>query len=384
MRVLWWTYDFWPSIGGGEVIGAALVRGLRDRGYELTVVTQVVNGLAERDSFDGIPVARFPFYATLEDREPAAVARLQRELRDLIREFRPDLVHLHTLAYSAFFCARTIADSPAPLLLTRHELFPRAPESGALATRLLKRADWVACCSKAVLEDVRERFPEVGPRSSAILNGMAPPELEPTLPPAGPPVLLCVGRLTEQKGFGLAIQALSRIRGRFPDARLVIAGEGLAAGALKREAAELDLGGAVEFSGWLAPPEVPAAIQRATVVIVPSLRSEAFGLVALQAAQMARPVIASRTGGLPEVVVHGKTGLLFEPGDADGLAEAVTRLLTRPDLSEAFGKAGRARALERFTGERYLNDYDRLYRELIGSRHDELAPEPPTVPPACA
>ena len=383
MRVLWWTHDFWPSIGGAEVIGAQLARGLQDRGHELAVVTQAGDGLAERDSYFGIPVARFPYYAALEKRDPGAIARLQRDLRDHVRAFGPDLVHLHTLAYPAFFCARAIAGMATPLLLTRHDLFPWNPEAGALAPHLMKRTDWVACCSSAVLEDIRRRFPEVTPRSSAILNGLPPPAL-PFLPaPAGPPRLLCVGRLTEQKGFGLAIEALPRIRARFPEVRLVIAGEGPAASALKAETRRFGVAGAVEFAGWIAPAGVPAAIRNATVVLVPSVADEAFGLVALQAAQMGRPVVASRTGGLPEVVEDGETGVLFGPGDAAGLAEAVMMLLGRPGLAEAFGRAGRARALQRFTGERYLDEYDALYRELAGRRRvaedvlDAGGPRPP-------
>jgi glycosyltransferase involved in cell wall biosynthesis len=381
MRVLWWTHEFWPSIGGAEVIGAQLARGLQARGHELGVVTQAGEDLAERDSYFGIPVARFPYYAALEKRDPAAIVSLQQDLRDHLHAFGPDLVHLHTLAYPAFFCSRAMAGSATPLLVTRHDLFPSDPEGGALAPHLLDRADWVACCSRAVLEDVRRRFPEVTPRSSAILNGMPPPALPQHPVPSGPPVLLCVGRLTEQKGFGLAIEAFSRIRGRFPGVRLVVAGEGPAAAALRAEASRLGVTGAVEFPGWIAPAEVPAAIRKAAVVLVPSLGGEAFGLVALQAAQMERPVVASRTGGLPEVVEDGETGFLFEPGDPAGLAEAVATLLGRPGLAEAFGRKGRARALERFTGERYLDEYDTLYREMARSRPGASNASPRPVGP---
>lgn len=364
MRVLWWTYDFWPSIGGGEVIGAQLARGLEGLGHELRVVTQAAHGLARRDSFGGIPVTRFPFHTTIEDRDPGAIAGLQRELRDLVRAFRPDFVHLHTLAYPAFFCSLAIAGSPVPLLLTRHELFPEEPGVDALAPRLMERAEWIACCSEAVLGDVRHRFPQVASRSSTILNGLALPPLDPTPVPDGPPILLCVGRLTEQKGFALAIEALPVVRERFPEARLVIAGEGPAGAALNAKAARLGMAGAVELPGWIKPAEVYPAIRRATIVLVPSLGCEAFGLVALQAAQMGRPVVASRTGGLPEIVVDGETGILFEPADVAGLAAAILHLLERPELARACGRAARARALDRFTGERYLEEYDRLYREL--------------------
>lgn len=367
MRVLWWTYDFWPSIGGGEVIGAELALGLKGRGHELSVVTQEVHGLTGHDSFDGIPVARFPFHPVLAARDPETIAHLLGELRRLIHDFRPDLVHLHTLTHPAFFCARTMAGSSTPLLLTRHELFPPATEPPALTSQVMERASWVAGCSAAVLEDVRSRFPEMASRSSAILNGLAAPREPPSPPTFDPPLLLCLGRLAEQKGFHLALDALPRVRSRFSDVRLIMAGEGPAGNDLKARAARLGVADSVDFCGWIPPPRVFAAIQRASLVLVPSLHGEAFGLVALQAAQMARPVVAARTGGLPEIVVDGETGLLFEPGDAAGLARAVVALLARPDLARAWGEAGRARALEQFSGERHLDQYDRLYGRLAGS-----------------
>jgi glycogen(starch) synthase len=365
MRVLWWTYDFWPTIGGGEVIGAELIRGLKERGYELTVVTQGANGgQTPPRSYEGIPIARFPFHSALEQRDIARVADLHARLSDLVRGFQPDLVHLHTLAHHAFFCQRAIASQATRLLITRHELFSQPFGRNTLAAQMLRAADWIACCSQAVLDEVRKLVPEVVPRSSAILNGLAPPKLPPPPVPMDPPRLLCLGRLTHQKGFDLAISAFSVIRDRFPHARLTIAGEGPERSSLEEQAARLGMSHAVDFVGWIAPGRIPEAIGSAAIVLVPSRGGEAFGLVALQAAQMGRPVVAARVGGLPEIVAHGETGLLFEPEDPAAMAGAIAWLLERLEAISRFGRAGRERALERFTGERYLNEYDRLYREL--------------------
>ncbi len=365
MRVLWWTYDFWPAIGGGEVLGAELIRGLQAMGYPLAVVTQQSGKeLPERSDFHGIPVARFPFHDVLQARDPARIAGLQTRLKDLVRKFQPDLVHLHTLAYPAFFCERAISVWPARLLVTRHEYFHSTPQEDVLAAQVLASADWVACCSRGVLEEVRRLVPGIARRSSTILNGLAPPGTPPTSPPMEPPVLLCLGRLTDQKGFDLAIAALARLRTRCPRSRLIVAGDGPARDALKERALHLGVADRVQFLGWVAPPRVPETLRRATVVLVPSRGGEAFGLVALQAAQMARPVVAARTGGLPEVVADGKTGLLFDPDDAEGLAAAVGFLLERPEAITRYGLAGRERALERFSGQRYLEEYHRLYQRL--------------------
>jgi glycogen(starch) synthase len=144
---------------------------------------------------------------------------------------------------------------------------------------------------------------------------------------------------------------------------LTIAGDGIERRALEQQAAELDLAGVVDFIGWVAPDKVPELINTATIILMPS-RWEGFGLVALQAALMARPVIAGRVGGLPEVVVHEQTGLLVESENSRALAQAMIFLLTQPSQAARMGQAARERAQELFSRERCVNAYDALYRKL--------------------
>lgn len=365
-RVLWWTHEFWPSIGGAEVVEAELALGLKERGYALSVVSQQSGRLPAVDDYAGIPVARFPFHAALETRDVAALADLQLRLRRMVREFAPHLVHLHTLAFPAYFCERVLADLGRPLLVTRHEMLYGAWEMDGVAARVLERADWVACCSEAVLAELRGVMPGIESRSSVVCNGLALAEREPPPIPTKPPLLICVGRLTEAKGFDLAVAALPRIRARHPGARLLIVGDGPARDALGLEAARRGVADAVELPGWVAPSRVPATLERATVVIVPSRGPEAFGLVALQAGQAGRPVVAARRGGLQEVVRDGITGTLFEPGDSEALASAVIELLDDPDRLRRAGEAARTFVRQRFSAERQLEAYDRLYRRLTG------------------
>ena len=109
---------------------------------------------------------------------------------------------------------------------------------------------------------------------------------------------------------------------------------------------------------------VPALINTATMVVMPS-RREGLPLVALEAALMARPIVATRVGGLPEVVVHQQTGLLVEPENSDALAEAITFLLDHHETATQLGQAARQRAQEVFGWERCVDAYDALYRKLI-------------------
>jgi glycogen(starch) synthase len=152
---------------------------------------------------------------------------------------------------------------------------------------------------------------------------------------------------------------------RFPQARLLIAGDGPARGDLERQAAQLSLSDAVEFTGWVNPEKVLEFINTATVIIVPSRWREPFGLVALQAAQMARPVVATRIGGLQEVVVHHQTGVLVEKEDSAALSEAIAFLLEHPDVAIRMGQTARNRAQKVFGWERMVDAYDALYQKLI-------------------
>ncbi len=376
MRVLWWNYSFWPTIGGVEVAGAELIRRLKERGHELVVVTQDEGARTnETDSFAGIPVHRFPFFSVLEKAELASIGEIRRALAQVVDEFRPDLIHIHNLGPQVVFHEMIFRSRSARLLVTRHELFdpqqPIGPDT--IPVRTLRSADWVACCSRAVLEETHRLVPETAARSSVILNASAMPQLEPAELPLDPPSVLCIGRFTPQKGFQVAIEAFPRILARYPAARLVLIGDGPTRADLEARAASLGIETAVSFRGWVAPPDIPHEINDSTMVVLPSRYGEGFGLVALEAAQMGRPVIASRVGGVPEIVRDGVTGLLVEPDDASALSNAILTLLDHPESAASLGRAA-LRYSETFTFDRYADEYDALYRQLMEERIDVRTP----------
>jgi len=222
---------------------------------------------------------------------------------------------------------------------------------------------WITAPSAAVLTQATKLVNNVGERSSIIVHGLKPPFLEPSPLPIDPPRILCVGRLSPEKGFDLAVSAFSNVVNRFPRAQLVIAGDGPERLALEKKIAELDLSGSIKLVGWVAPDNLPSWLNTATLVVIPS-RAEGFGLVALQAALMARPVAATRVGGLPEVVVNGETGLLVEP-EQQALGEAVSFLLAGPQVAAAMGVEARRHAVKNFGFDRHVNAYDSLYRKII-------------------
>jgi glycogen synthase len=242
----------------------------------------------------------------------------------------------------------------------------------------LHTSDWITACSASVLTHTRQLLPEITPRSSVIYNGLTAPAFDPQPISFDPPRLLCLGRLVIGKGFDLALAAFAKILHRFPSARLVIGGDGPERAKLQQQAIALGLVDSVEFVGSIPPEKVPHFIHAATLVLIPS-RLEGFGLVALEAALMARPVVAARVGGLPEVVAHEQTGLLVEGNQSRGVAQAIVRLLEHPELATQMGQTARERARQKFNWNRYVDGYDALYRKLseFGHRPSSQSASPP-------
>ncbi len=372
MRVLLWSEGFWPHIGGVSVISSQYIVALQARGYECRVVTsRHRNDIAAQDDYHGIPIDRFPFSQVLERRDLRSVRRVRAQILALKREFAPDLIHFNECGPSIFFHQLTAVAHRVPTVVTIHSILPQTTRRDGLLVQMLRAADWVGAVSQAMLDDVHALSPQVRARSSLTYNGLTLPTLQPvSLPDEAfeAPRLLCVGRVVHDKGFDVALTAFAAVARRFPHARLIIAGDGDARDGLQRLAVELGVSHAVEFMGWVPPDDVPALMNGATLVIMPSRWREPFGLVALQAAQMARAVVATRVGGLPEIVADGETGLLVANEDSAALADAITFLLEHPHTARQMGCAARQRAQSRFTLERLVAQYEDIYRRMLKSK----------------
>jgi len=169
----------------------------------------------------------------------------------------------------------------------------------------------------------------------------------------GPLRLVCVGTLHEVKGQAVLIEACRRLAARGIAFRCDLVGDGPDRVALERQARGAGLDGRVRFLGALARPEVAARLRDSDVAVVPSVptrdgRREGIPVALMEAAATGRPVVASRLSGIPEAIADGAEGLLVEPGDASGLADAIARLAEDPALRERLGAAARERMLREF------------------------------------
>jgi glycosyltransferase involved in cell wall biosynthesis len=213
-----------------------------------------------------------------------------------------------------------------------------------------------------------ERVP--GERIVVVHNGMEPlrapgPEsvarLRAELGWTGEPVCLMPARLHEEKGHRVLFEALPRVAAQVGRVLVLLAGDGPHRRELEGEVRTRGLTRSVRFLGRRG--DIPELIALCSVLVLPSF-AESFGFAALEAMSLGRPVVASRAGGLPEVVADGETGLLVPVGDAGALAEALSRVLTDPSWARALGAAGRRRAAQ-FGVERMMRGYEAVYDTLV-------------------
>ena len=346
-------------------MAARLVTALRERGHEpLVVTTRSDDALPAEDTYAGVAVRRLDFGSALRSGSLDQFGSVRSAVSALKRDFRPDVVHLTLLGPDTLFHLDTARAHAAPTIVTVQQsaISRLGHRKDSVLGRALREADRAVYCSRAMRDEMESVLPELTGRSSVIPNALDPPPAG-AIEPMPHGRILCLGRMVWDKGFDVALAAFARLAARRPDARLILAGDGPARADLESLAGSLAVTDRVEFPGWVAPDQVPALLNRAGLVLVPS-RREAFGLVALEAMVMGRPVIASDVGGLPEVVVHGRTGILIPPGQVDLFADALDRLLRDPRRAVALGTEGRRVAQERFGWAKHVDAYEELYRQL--------------------
>jgi glycosyltransferase involved in cell wall biosynthesis len=351
------------GISGSEAHLLTLLPDLRRRGWDarFCLLHEGEAGAAEfagRLEHAGVPVERVRMR---RDVDPVAFARLL----GVVRRTRPALLHTHLVHADAYgLPAGKLARVPV-LASTKHGFNAfRERRAFALADRGLARlADVHIAISAGLARYLAEVEGLDESRFEIVHYGIAPGDEPP--PARRGPRLLCVGRLVPIKGHDTLLRAFAAAAVSVPGLTLELAGDGPLRGKLEALAAELGVAGTVTFAGRV--PSVVPAYERAAIVVVPS-RGEGFGMVALEAAERGRAVIASAVGGLPEIVEDGVTGVLVPPDDVERLAAAIAELAADGDRAARLGGAARERALREFTLDRCADRTDAVYRAALERR----------------
>lgn len=367
----------YPTYGGSGAVATELGMELARRGHEIHFVTYDMpfrlTGFQERVFFHEVEMQDYPLF----EHPPYSLA-LAVALHDAVRKHQLDLVHMHYAiphAASAFLAREMLKhERPLRIATTLHgtdiTLVGLHPSFHEITRFSILESDGLTAVSEYLREETVRDFAVPRDRIEVIPNFIDTdawyPNREPChrskLAPRGDKIVMHVSNFRPVKRVERVVEVFARIRERV-QARLVLVGDGPDRPRALVRAAELGVAEHVLSLGKFA--KVEEILSCADLFLLPS-QTESFGLAALEAMACGAPVIASRTGGLPEVVDDGVSGFLIESGAVDAMAEAGVRLLQDDALHARMSEAARALAVERFSAKAVVPRYEAFYERVIG------------------
>ncbi len=373
MKVLLLTDS--DAFAGTERHMLDLAQGLRDEGVAVRLASPAVSPLAERAAQIGIR------HIAIEKRGLVDWSAAQSLCR-LLKSGEIDLVHAHNgrTALSAAMAVQMAGRGAS--VASQHFLEPghlshrgvKAFVFGQAHRWVDRKLDHYIAVSEAILTAMQAHSALKTDRVTVVPNGLGCPDPARLTPTAevrrtlgiapNVPMIVCAARLEPEKDVASLIAAMGLLKKKNSRAVCVIAGHGSLREALDQQIAGLGLGETVRLLGFRS--DVLSLINAADLFVLPSL-AEPFGLVLLEAMSLAKPVVATNSGGPTEIVRHGETGLLVPPGDSAALAESLARLTESPDLAGKMGQQGSARFTERFTAKRMARDTAAVYAKCRAS-----------------
>lgn len=367
----------YPTYGGSGAMATELGLDLARRGHEVHFITFDspfrLRGYAERTYFHEVDTAmsHYPLF----EHYPYTLALASRQYEVALQEGL-DLLHVHYAiphATTAFLAREMLApEHPLKVITTLHgtdiTLVGQEASFYAITKFSIERSDGVTAVSAFLRDETYRAFGCVSCDLAVIPNFVNLAEYHPgaraagsTLAPAGHKVLSHISNFREVKRVKDVVRIFARVRRAIPST-LVMVGDGPERLDAEREARELGVGEDVRFLGRL---DTVAPILAATDLFLLPSQTESFGLAALEAMACGAPVLASRTGGLPEVVVDGINGILEPPGSVEAMARRATELLKDQNRHLAMRQAAVVRAAE-FSADIVVPQYEAFYHQVLG------------------
>jgi glycosyltransferase involved in cell wall biosynthesis len=404
-----WERALAPDVGSIEILTIAAARFLAQED-SVFIFARGGGAAAGRETRDGVQYLRFPvihehkFLSPLWRLSPTPGVPLVasrfygaffiHQAARHLAELNCDIVHVHN--FSQFIPVIRRFNPSVKIVLHMHCEWLTQFDRETLARRL-RIADAIIGCSRHVTKGIRTRFPELAAKCHTILNAVDVDHFQRRAgteqPPAKRKSILFVGRISPEKGVHVLVESFLRVAECFPDAELNIVGAdcGVATlmhfelndDALTRELSAIKVSGyadrirkliprnvhhRVKFSGFVSHAHLPGIYHSHDILVSPSVCHEAFCLPVAEAMAAGLPVVGTRSGGVQEQIVSGKTGILVERGNVADLTQAIEYLLGKPLLRSSMGDAGRARAAAMFSWHVCVPEWRRLYSGLLEDR----------------
>lgn len=373
-------HDFQISLSGGRRIFLEIAVNLASKGHRTVLHCKYSEGDKIREIYRNVEISR------LRMAEPLRLAGDR-----IMSAFDPQLV-FPLFRDTWWRRAETLIslDDPRPCvlrgfskkILNLHSNPVSIPSHTNRLVCQLREIDLAICCSEFVARRAQMISPFLSRKTEVVYNGI---DHTPFMSASGDGirarlgldsnelVLMYSGQITNVKGLHVLIQAFKRIHESFQNTSLIVVGSTRVwAGGWRTRENELyekemqreSFGLPIFFVGKIPSSEMPQYYAAADIIVVPSIIAEAFPLTNLEGMSTGKPVVASRVGGIPELVLDGETGLLVPTENAQTLAEALSSLLRDRNLRESFGKRGQQIVRKRFTKERMLHDYTKIIESV--------------------
>lgn len=379
-----------------------LAQDLQELGWGVDVIAPHASGAATAEELDGVNVRRFRYMWPASQQTVCygggALVNLRKRRSNLAKlpmlvtsEWASVARHLASRQYSIVhahwilpqgFVAGLAPTWGAARVLTVHggDVFGLQSDSMTAFKRVaLRRADAVTVNSSATESAVTALWPGVKPIKIPMGVTEMPPnpakveQLRLKYRRGAGPLVVFVGRLVDEKGVGDLLDALSLLRRRLPDVTAVLLGEGQDRPSFERQAEGLGLAGCATFTGWVPSEEVPDHLAAADVFVAPSRRAsdgwiEAQGLTIAEAMIAGTPVVATRMGGIVDVVADGETGALVDERRPDQIADAIERFAANPSWAGKVADRGRALVRQHLGRRQSAQQFSSLLERLVASR----------------
>ncbi len=363
----------YPSYGGSGVVGTELGMELARRGHSVHFICYDAPFRLDRTQtnvfYHEVNVPNYPLF-----KHPPYLLALTAKMLETARYQSLDLLHVHyAIPHASSAClARDIIGGGLKVVTTLHgtdiTLVASDPSFRDVVAHAINESDGVTAVSENLRQETLRSFP-ISTDLVTIPNFVDPgvwvrrpdPASRARFAPEGEKILIHVSNFRPVKQAGMVVRILAGVNRRLPG-RLLMVGDGPDVGLAREVARELGVDDRVHFLG--RQEQVVEILSQADLFLLPSER-ESFGLAALEAMACSVPVVASRTGGLPEVVVEGEAGYLLDPQDLAGMVEAAVAVLADPPTHARMAEAARRVAVTRFPTEKIVPLYEAFYRQVM-------------------
>ena len=365
----------YPTPGGSGIVAVELGKSLAQLGHKVHFITSGnpsrLSRFDENIYLHKVETGEYPLF---QQSNPYALS-LAVKIREVAEQYDLDLVHVHYAiphAASAFLAKEMLKPKKLRTVTTLHgtdiTLVGMMPSFYSITRFIISASDAITSVSRFLKQQTIDEF-KIEKHIEVINNFVDSDEFQPVVDPAirkrlapnGEKLVMHVSNFRKVKNLPVVVEVFNEVKTEIP-ARLVLVGDGPELEAVERQVARLGIRDDVIFMG--DREFIADILPGGDVFLLPS-RHESFGLAALEAMSCGVPVVGSDVGGLHEVIVDGETGFLCDPQDIGCMKHLILQLLRNDELRSTVAEKARARAVQQFSRERVVNEYQEMYHKVL-------------------